>query len=148
MIDTTEKRRTAARDLITQSDLLMRSVNALRELSETVASAGLVFEDEDFAGQPGLEHVNADIINNVLNNAVALHNHASSHKANPLPFRLVGGFVGAGGRTRTYNTPTKVGAIPLGDSRHRGSYRRIVPAFVVDKQREHNRQETTLHGRR
>lgn len=79
MIDTTEKRRTAARDLITQSDLLMRSVYALRELSETVASAGLVFEDEDFAGQPGLEHVNADIINNVLSNAVGLHTYLTDN---------------------------------------------------------------------
>jgi hypothetical protein len=74
-IDTTEKRRDAARDLITQADLLMRSVYALRELAETIQSAGLVFVDEDFAGQPGLEHVNTDLISNLLNNAVGLHNH-------------------------------------------------------------------------
>lgn len=74
-IDTTEKRRTAARDLITQSDQLMRSVYALRELAETVSSAGLVFDDSDFAGQPGLEHVNADTINNVISNATGLYNH-------------------------------------------------------------------------
>lgn len=67
-IDATEKRRTAARDLITQSDSLMRSINALRDLSETVASSGLVFSDSDFEGQPGLEHVDSGMINNVLSN--------------------------------------------------------------------------------
>lgn len=75
MVDTTEKRRTAARDLITQSDLLMRAVYALRELTETIASAGLEFTDSDFENQPGLEHINADMMNNVLSNAAGIHTY-------------------------------------------------------------------------
>jgi hypothetical protein len=74
-IDTTEKRRDAARDLITQADLLMRSVYALRELAETIQSAGLTFVDDDFENQPGLEHVDANALTNVISNGVSLHAH-------------------------------------------------------------------------
>lgn len=71
-IDTTEKRRNAARDLIGYTDNLMASLYALAQKADEVQSAGLTFTDADFVGQAGLEHVNTAMISNVLSNAPAL----------------------------------------------------------------------------
>ena len=74
-VDTTEKRRNAARDALTQADNLMRAVYALAEIADTVASSGLTFVDSDFAGQAGLAHVDAAMVVNVLSNGPALLQH-------------------------------------------------------------------------
>ncbi len=74
-IDATEKRRNAARDLITQCDLLMTAVYALAQQVDEFQSSGLTFVDSDFDGQPGLAHVNAAMMGNVLSNGPALQEY-------------------------------------------------------------------------
>ncbi len=78
-IDATEKRRQMARNFITQSDLLMRAVYGLDTLATEFSSSGLTFQDSDFEGQPGLSHIDAAGMNNVLSNAPALRQHLETN---------------------------------------------------------------------
>lgn len=78
-IDTTERRRDLARDVISLTDSLMSSLYALAQRTEEAQSAGLTFVDADFEGQEGLTHVNAAMITNVLANAPLLIDHLQAN---------------------------------------------------------------------
>lgn len=61
--NTQEKRRTLARNAVTQVTLAMNAHRILLDLLEEVSLSGLTFTDADFDGVQGLQHLDATTFN-------------------------------------------------------------------------------------
>src|SRR6516162_7076044 len=71
-VDQTEKRRQMARDLITQARQLMAAIERGETLSTEYENTGYTFIDTDFQGQPGLTHVNSQMMIDSISNFISL----------------------------------------------------------------------------
>lgn len=71
-INQTEKRRGLARALSLKTAALMDVIYGLEELRSQYSKAGLAFDDSDFSGIAGLQHMDASTAGNLLGSIEAI----------------------------------------------------------------------------
>jgi GAF domain-containing protein len=79
--DQQEKRRTLAKNVVTQATIFIDSHGELQQALAEATDAGLTFTDADFAGQPNLTHLDAATFNAIA--AVITAMESAMQQVNP-----------------------------------------------------------------